>query len=75
MATPAMTGDPVLQRYLSDRYHFYHDQEGRNKSESHSMAFQDMLQAKQQGYVPADETQEPEQPEITDVVYSDEGGL
>jgi len=72
MATPAMTGDPNLQRYLTDQFHFYRDQ-GMSKSEAHSAAFQDMLTAKQQGFVPAPE-EEP-QPDVLDAVYSDEGNL
>ena len=74
MATPAMTGDPNLQRYLTDQYHFYRDQ-GMTKSEAHSLSFQDMLSAKQQGFVPAPETPEDQQPDALDAVYSDEGSL
>lgn len=74
MATPAMTGDPVLQRYLSDQYHLYRDQ-GMTKSEAHSIAFQDMLAAKQQGYVPVPEDQQEQQPNVLDAVYSDDGSL
>jgi hypothetical protein len=72
MPTPAMTGDPNLQRYLSDQYHYYRDQ-GMSKHEAHSAAFQDMLQAKQQGFIPGPET--PAEPDVLDVVYSDEPGL
>ncbi len=71
MPTPAMTGDRNLQNYLTERYHFYHDS-GYTKSESHSMAFRDMLQVKEQGYIV--EENEPENP-ITEIVYSEEGSL
>jgi hypothetical protein len=71
MSTPAFSGDPNLQRYLTERYHFYHDQ-GYSKSDSHALAFQDMLAAKQQGYI---EYQEEYVPNEIDVVFSDQPGI
>jgi len=75
MATPAFTGDPNLARYLTDQYHYYHDQMGLPKAEAHSAAFADMLAAKEQGFVPVQETPEEQQPEILDAAYSDDGPL
>ena len=70
----SFTGDPNLQRYLADQYRLYHDQ-GMTKSEAHAAAFQDMLAAKEQGFIPVQETAEEQQPDVLDVVYSDEPGL
>ena len=65
-----MTGDPNLQRYLTDRYYFYHDQ-GYTKKDSHALAFRDMLDAQQQGYIINDQQPDPYLGEV----YSEEGPL
>jgi hypothetical protein len=70
----SFTGDPNLQRYLADQYRLYHDQ-GMTKSEAHAAAFQDMLSAKEQGFIPGPEAPEDQQPDALDAVYSDEGSL
>lgn len=67
-----MTGDPNLQRFLKDRYNELHDQ-GYSKSQAHAIAFQEMLQAKQQGYIEVVE-QEPADPYL-EVIYSDREGI
>lgn len=59
MATPAMTGDPNLQRYLRDEYWKARDQ-GLSKREAHKYSFAQMLQAKKQGFIPEEEIEEVE---------------
>jgi hypothetical protein len=74
MTYGAMTGDANLQRYLADQYHYYHDQMGYTKSQAHAAAFQDMLAAKDQGYIV--ENPQPEEENIyTEVIFSEEEGF
>jgi hypothetical protein len=68
MTYGAMTGDLTLQRYLRDQYWAARDQ-GLNKRDAHSVAFQEMIAAKEQGYI-VDEEPEPQDPYM-DVIYKD----
>lgn len=54
MATPMINGDPALQRYLADRKRYWRDQ-GYSRRDAESIAFQETLQARAQGYI-LDET-------------------
>ena len=72
MPIPAMTGDPNLQQYLKDQYRYYRDQ-GYSKRDAHSLSFQDMLQARENGYI-QDDTPSNQDP-VLEVVYSDDPGF
>jgi hypothetical protein len=62
-----MTGDPNLQRYLRDQYRAARDS-GLTKREAHSLAFQEMLAAKQNGYIIEEE--QPADPYM-EVIYKE----
>ena len=66
MSTPMMTGDPNLQNYLRDRKLYWRNQ-GYSRRDADSIAFQEMLQAKEQGYI-EDQT-EPETNVYEQVVF------
>lgn len=75
MATPIMTGNLTLQRYLRDQYWAARDA-GMTKHEAHSVSFQEMLEANDLGYIIEDEetdTEEMVNP-YKNVIYSNEPG-
>jgi predicted transcriptional regulator len=78
MVYGVMTGNKVLQTYLREQYWAARDA-GLTKKEAHQVAFQEMLQANDQGYIITEEGEFVEEEEIENpyikVICSEEGPL
>lgn len=72
MVYGVMTGNPALQRYLRDQYWAARDA-GMTKREAHSVAFHEMLEANDLGYIIEEEPEELVNP-YKDVIYNNEPG-